>query len=166
MRFGPDAHWLTPADVPEEPDDAGYLHDFWETQLNPDATDEWYTAMHAAIQQYLPGVERAGLAPDYSGIRPKLVGPGAMQFSDFEILWHASRALGQQAVWQRALPDLGGGALVSLLGIESPGLTSSLALGEHVAEQVAARVWGARNPRGRAQRYVEHVGEDSLAGWA
>ena len=55
---------------------------------------------------------------------------------------------------------------MSLLGIESPGLTSSLALGEHVAEQVAARVWGVRNPRGRAQRYVEHVGHDSLAGWA
>ncbi|KAI3614621.1 hypothetical protein CBS9595_003892 [Malassezia furfur] len=166
VRFGPDAQWLAPAAVPAAPDDAGYLHDFWETQLYPDATDAWYAAMHAAIQQYLPGVERAGLAPDYSGIRPKLVGPGATQFSDFALLWHASRDLGQQHVWQHALPDVGGGALVSLLGIESPGLTSSLALGEHVAEQVAARVWGAHNPRGRARRYVEHVGHDSLAEWA
>lgn len=169
VRFGPDAQWLTPHAVPQEPDAEGYWHDFWERHLYPDATDAWFATMHAAIQQYLPGVHRAGLAPDYTGIRPKLVGPDG-GFNDFQVLWHASRDLGLQRVWQHALPDRsggGGGTLVSLLGIESPGLTSSLALGEHLAEALATHVWGAHNPRSRrAQRYVEQVGHDSLAGWA
>ncbi|WFD31943.1 hypothetical protein MSPP1_002985 [Malassezia sp. CBS 17886] len=166
VRFGPDVQWLSPPADWEESDDT-FARDFWASDLAPDATPAWFDQMHTAIQEYLPGVQRAGLAPDYSGIRPKLAGPDARSFTDFHILWHASRGLGQQRVWQYRLPDnSAAGALVSLLGIESPGLTSSLALGEAVAEELAVRVWGASNPRGHARKFVDDVGDDALDGWA
>ena len=62
------------------------------------------------------------LTPDYAGIRPKLHGPGEPQ-PDFQL--HG-----------RDVHGLDG--LVSLFGIESPGLTSSLAIGEAVADQLDA----------------------------
>jgi L-2-hydroxyglutarate oxidase LhgO len=55
--------------------------------------------------------------PDYTGIRPKLHGPGEPQ-PDFRI----------ESVADHGLPGL-----VNLLGIESPGFTSSLAIGDYVA---------------------------------
>jgi len=73
----------------------------------------------AEIQKYLPGVDASCLAPDYAGIRPKLSPGGAVGtgkgFNDFII-----RMEDGYAGW------------VNLLGIESPGLTSSLAIGEEV----------------------------------
>lgn len=72
------------------------------------------------IRQYLPGVDVSALAPDFAGIRPKLAPRGAVMFegkgfNDFVI----RKEDGYQG-W------------VNLLGIESPGLTSSLAIGEWV----------------------------------
>lgn len=72
------------------------------------------------IKKYLPGVDVAALAPDYAGIRPKLASHGAVMdggkgFNDFVI----RREEGYDG-W------------VNLLGIESPGLTSCLAIGERV----------------------------------
>ena len=64
-----------------------------------------------------PACRTESLAPDYSGIRPKLTGPKEPQ-ADFLI----------DAPAQHGLPGL-----VQLFGIESPGLTSSLSLGEEVA---------------------------------
>jgi L-2-hydroxyglutarate oxidase LhgO len=55
--------------------------------------------------------------PDYTGIRPKLHGPGEPQ-PDFRI----------ESSAEHGIPGL-----VILLGIESPGLTSSLAIGDYVA---------------------------------
>lgn len=166
-RFGPDLAWL---DAPAEwngcdEDALGYLHDFWETQLAPSDSDAWLDSMHAAIRTYLPGVERASLAPDYAGIRPKLAGPSASTFQDFEVLWHSSRALGGQTVRQHALPPSDGasGVLVSLLGIESPGVTSALALAEHVVDGLATHVWDRRAERAK---HVHHSGNDDLAAWA
>jgi L-2-hydroxyglutarate oxidase LhgO len=72
----------------------------------------------AAIASYWPGVRAEMLAPDYAGVRPKLSGPGQPN-ADFRID-------GPQA---HGLPGL-----VNLFGIESPGLTASLAIAEHVAE--------------------------------
>lgn len=69
------------------------------------------------IRKFWPGLPDGALSPDYAGIRPKLHGPGEPQ-PDFLIDGPA---------------DHGIDGLVALMGIESPGLTSSLAIGEEVA---------------------------------
>jgi len=69
------------------------------------------------IRTYWPGLPDGALSPDYSGIRPKLSGRGEPQ-GDFLI----------DTPVQHGLPGL-----VQMFGIESPGLTSSLSLGEAVA---------------------------------
>jgi len=70
----------------------------------------------ASIREYWPAVDPARLAPAYAGIRPKIVGPG-VPAADFVIQGRA----------QHGVPGL-----VNLFGIESPGLTSSLAIPEVV----------------------------------
>ncbi len=69
-----------------------------------------------AIQAYLPGVRREDLHPDMAGIRPKLQGPGE-PVRDFVI----------QDETERGLPGL-----INLIGIESPGLTSCLAIARRI----------------------------------
>ncbi len=69
----------------------------------------------AYIRRFWPGLPDGALTPDYAGIRPKLHGPGDPQ-GDFVI--------------DDATPGL-----IALFGIESPGLTSSLAIGEEVARR-------------------------------
>ncbi len=69
------------------------------------------------IRRFWPGLDAERLTPDYAGIRPKLHGPGEPQ-PDFQL---------------RGADDHGIEGLVALFGIESPGLTSSLAIGEAVA---------------------------------
>jgi L-2-hydroxyglutarate oxidase LhgO len=77
-------------------------------------------AFAAYIRKFWPAVPEAALTPDYAGIRPKLHGPDEPQ-PDFRIDG----------------ADLHGLAgLVALFGIESPGLTSSLAIGEEVASRL------------------------------
>ena len=73
------------------------------------------------IRRFWPDVEADRLTPDYAGIRPKLHGPGEPQ-PDFQL-------------YGRDVHGLDG--LVALFGIESPGLTSSLAIGEAVAGMLA-----------------------------
>jgi L-2-hydroxyglutarate oxidase LhgO len=75
---------------------------------------------YATIRRFWPGLPDGALAPDYAGIRPKLHGPGEPQ-PDF-------------VIDDPAAHDIAG--LVCLFGIESPGLTSSLAIGEEVAARV------------------------------
>lgn len=72
---------------------------------------------YAAIRRYWPKLADGALLPDYTGIRPKLHGPDEPQ-PDFRI---------------ETAQDHGLDGLVNLLGIESPGLTSSLAIGDYVA---------------------------------
>ena len=74
------------------------------------------------IRRFWPGLPEGALTPDYAGIRPKLHGPGEAQ-PDFQI--HGAEAHGIEG-------------LVALFGIESPGLTSSLAIGEEVARMLDA----------------------------
>lgn len=73
-------------------------------------------AFYAYVRKFWPGLPDGALTPDYAGIRPKLHGPGAPQ-PDFMIQDEATHGLA---------------GLVALFGIESPGLTSSLAVGEAV----------------------------------
>lgn len=73
-------------------------------------------AFYASIREYWPGLPDDALQPAYAGVRTKLAGPG-QQAADFLIA-------GPQ--------DHGIPGLVSLFGIESPGLTAALAIGEHV----------------------------------
>ena len=71
-----------------------------------------------AIRRYWPEVNRDRLAPGYVGVRPKLIRPGDPP-GDFLI----------QGPDAHGVPGL-----VNLYGIESPGLTSSLAIAEHVSQ--------------------------------
>ena len=75
---------------------------------------------YAEIRKYWPGVPDGGLQPGYCGIRPKL-GPESAPAADFLIQ-------GPQVHGVKGL--------VNLYGIESPGLTSALAIAEHVNELV------------------------------
>src|SRR6202047_31403 len=77
---------------------------------------------YPAIRRYWPALPDGALMPSYSGIRPKIVPPaGAGQ--DFLI---------------QGPKDHGIDGLINLFGIESPGLTSSLAIADHVGELAGA----------------------------
>jgi len=104
IRFGPDVEWI---------DGPDYSFD-----------DSRRAAFAAAIARYFPDVEGDRLTPGYTGIRPKLSGPGEPA-ADFGI---------------EGPDEHGVDGLINLLGIESPGLTASLA----IAEVVVAQVVGAR----------------------
>ncbi len=95
-KFGPDVEWIEKIDY----------------TVDPRRGEGFY----AAIRRYWPDLPDGALQPGYSGIRPKIVPPGAPG-QDFVI----------QGPRDHGLPGL-----VNLFGIESPGLTSSLALAEHV----------------------------------
>lgn len=77
-------------------------------------------AFAAYIRKFWPALPDGALTPDYAGIRPKLHGPDEPQ-PDFQLD-------GEQV---HGLPGL-----MALFGIESPGLTSSLAIGEEVAARL------------------------------
>ena len=71
---------------------------------------------YQAVRRYWPGLADGALQPAYAGIRPKLTGPGQAA-ADFRI---------------QGPQDHGVPGLVCLYGIESPGLTASLAIAAHV----------------------------------
>lgn len=106
-RFGPDVEWL-PANT--EAKTVNYA-------VSPTSIDSF----HASIQRYWPAAQRSRLQADYAGCRPKLYGP--------------SKPAADFLLQGPELHRLRG--LVNLYGIESPGLTSSLALGESVAAILA-----------------------------
>ncbi len=97
VRFGPDVEWIDRIDY----------------SVNAARAPLFYEA----IRRYWPRLADGALTPDYTGIRPKLHGPGQPQ-PDFRI----------ESSAEHGLPGL-----VNLLGIESPGLTSSMAIGDYVA---------------------------------
>ena len=102
IRFGPDVEWV------DSPND-----------LAPTPNSKRFAAAIEEIKSFLPGVDTDAIALDYAGIRPKLgklsaVGSGS-NFQDFYIK-----------------KEEGFDGFVNLLGIESPGLTSSLSIAEEV----------------------------------
>lgn len=78
-------------------------------------------AFYAEVRKYWPALPDGALIPGYAGMRPKISGPGEPA-ADFVIDGPASHGVP---------------GLVNLFGIESPGLTSSLAIGRHVAQLLA-----------------------------
>ena len=82
--------------------------------VDPSRSDSFY----AAVRTYWPGLKDGALQPGYAGIRPKTVPKGAPA-QDFVVQGPQSHGVA---------------GLINLFGIESPGLTASLAIAEHVLE--------------------------------
>jgi L-2-hydroxyglutarate oxidase LhgO len=95
-RFGPDVAWVD-----------GVEYTFDENRAE---------SFYRSIRRYYPGLRDGSLLPGYTGVRPKVSGPGEPP-GDFLVNGPA---------------DHGVPGLVNLYGIESPGLTAVLALAEHV----------------------------------
>ena len=108
-RFGPDQQWLE-----------GAMEDLEgpiDYRVDPSRSEVFYEA----VRRYYPALPDDSLQPAYSGMRPKLQRPGGGA-EDFLIQG----------------PDSHGVAgLINLYGIESPGLTSSLAIARHVAAMLS-----------------------------
>jgi L-2-hydroxyglutarate oxidase LhgO len=120
-RFGPDVQWLSQADAAQVRVDHFPEH-VYDVDLS--RADAFY----AAIRRYWPGLLDGQLQADYSGVRPKLTGPTDLVAADFRVdVTHSTRR-----------PGCGWGGSVALYGIESPGLTASLALAEHVCNSLDA----------------------------
>ncbi|SNS93482.1 NAD(P)/FAD-dependent oxidoreductase [Tropicimonas sediminicola] len=113
MRFGPDVEWLPPGTEPDA--------------LDYSVPPERARAFETAIRRYWPGLLQGALYPDYAGVRPKLSPPGAPA-ADFSI----------QTAEAHGIPGL-----VNLFGMESPALTSALAIGESVREALRPEIESA-----------------------
>ena len=86
--------------------------------VDPSRSDSFY----AAVRTYWPGLKDGALQPGYAGIRPKIVPKGAPA-QDFVVMGPGEHGVS---------------GLVHLLGIESPGLTSAIALAEYVRDVALA----------------------------
>ena len=93
----------------------------WTDRIAYDVDPRRAERFYAAIRRYWPGLPDGALAPGYAGIRPKTAGPGEPA-PDFQI--QGPRAHGVAS-------------LVHLFGIESPGLTCSLALADAVLKELS-----------------------------
>ncbi|KAJ7976498.1 L-2-hydroxyglutarate dehydrogenase, mitochondrial [Quillaja saponaria] len=107
VKFGPDVEWIDGVD-----DISSFLNKF-EYSVSPNRAKQFYPE----IRKYYPNLKDGSLKPGYAGIRPKLSGPHQPPV-DFLI----------QGEDTHGMPGL-----VNLLGIESPGLTSSLAIAEYIS---------------------------------
>ena len=107
-RFGPDVEWL----ATDSPDAIDYA-------VDPARS----AAFYAAIRQYWPALRDGSLTPAYSGVRPKLQGPGE-PVRDFMLQGPEAHGIA---------------GLMNLFGIESPGLTASLAIAAEVLRRLGLR---------------------------
>lgn len=127
IRFGPDVEWV------DGPEDLAV-----NTARFPD--------MLAAVRRYLPDIDEGALNPDYAGIRPKLGKAGAVGagkgFMDFHIEmedgytgWVNSKQYEIPIPPLRSLAEeVTDSGFYQVLGMESPGLTSSIAIGDYVRD--------------------------------
>lgn len=90
----------------------------WVESIHYDVDPRRAESFYAAIREYWPALAEGALQPAYAGIRPKLSGPGEPA-ADFVIQGPAAHGVR---------------GLVNLFGIESPGLTASLAIAQRVSE--------------------------------
>ena len=115
-KFGPDVEWLHADTLPDDID----------LKPSPDRADAFYSE----VRKYWNAIPDNSLVPDYAGIRPKLHHPNVITtngFVDFQIDGPESHKIP---------------GLFHLFGIESPGLTSSIAIGEHIGNIVDGRWQG------------------------
>lgn len=106
-RFGPDTEYLRQSEIQSD----RYCYSVDE-QLKQRFVN--------AIQRYYPNLDPKRLQPDYAGIRPKLHAQNHLP-ADFNLLSGSAE-----------LPPV-----IHLLGIESPGLTASLAIADHIEQTIA-----------------------------
>jgi L-2-hydroxyglutarate oxidase LhgO len=92
----------------------------WVDGLDYSIDEDEAPHFYAEVRRYWPALPDGALQPSYSGIRPKTSGPG-QPAADFTI---------------SGPRDHGSAGVVQLFGIESPGLTASLAIGERVGDLV------------------------------
>lgn len=90
-----------------------------QLQVDPQRCEGFY----AEVNKYWPGLKQGSLAPGYAGVRPKISGPHAPS-ADFVIQGAQTHHVA---------------GLVNLFGIESPGLTSCLAIAEEVLQHFAPK---------------------------
>lgn len=108
-KFGPDTEWV---------DGENY-------DIDPRRAERFYEA----VRSYWPALPDGALQPGYTGIRPKIVGPGEPA-ADFVIAGPAAHGVP---------------GLVNLFGIESPGLTASLAIGRAVVQALESSPVNSNN---------------------
>jgi L-2-hydroxyglutarate oxidase LhgO len=117
-QFGPDVEWLGPADPSRPP---GSTH----PGLNYAVNTEQLAGFAASVQRWWPSLKAERLQPGYSGIRPKLTQNAKEPAADFVL----------QSPGQHKLAGL-----INLFGIESPGLTACLAIGEAVRQSAKTSI--------------------------
>lgn len=117
-QFGPDVEWLGPADPSRPP---GSTH----PALNYAVNTEQLAGFAASVQRWWPSLKAERLQPGYSGIRPKLTQNAKEPAADFVLQGPAQHRLV---------------GLINLFGIESPGLTACLAIGEAVRQSAKASI--------------------------
>jgi L-2-hydroxyglutarate oxidase LhgO len=110
VKFGPDVEWL---DVTTDPNGI-------DMKPDPARAESFYKS----IRTYWPDLQDGALVPDYTGVRPKLQHPSlfpgqSLPFQDFMIVGPETHGVP---------------GLIHLFGIESPGLTSSMAISDYVAK--------------------------------
>ena len=104
-RFGPDLSWRDGVDY------------------RFDGTRE--ASFYESVRRYYPALKDGELQPAYTGIRPRLSGPGgSIDHADTDFVIQDEAAHGVKG-------------LVNLFGFESPGLTASLAIADHVVQRLA-----------------------------
>ena len=92
----------------------------WIDEIDYDVDEGLAGVFYKAIRRYWPALEDGTLSPGYAGVRPNVQAPGESR-ADFII---------------QGADTHGIDGLVNLYGIESPGLTASLAIAEYVADRL------------------------------
>lgn len=134
IKFGPDCTWLQVPPHLQVEDNAQDMYAFHSSSIDMQALQTFLDSQYevdessldvfySSIREYYPGLRDGDLMPDYAGLRPKLVGPGGGTFNDFNIQCHDEHQIA---------------GLVNLFGIESPGLTSCLAIAKYVCDKIDA----------------------------
>lgn len=110
VKFGPNVEWI------DRVDDISSFQNKFDYSVNANRAERFYPK----IRKYYPNLKDSSLEPGYSGIRPKLSGPSQTP-ADFVI----------QGEDIHGVPGL-----INLFGIESPGLTSSMAIADFISTKL------------------------------